>query len=111
MQKVTICIIFEFHLSSREFPYLQAKKKQEKTPNGSDMATAAHISHIGSLASAPEGEATPRICRAPNAFAQLRANPPALPHEGNRFSSPHGAALQSTQSTLCSLFRAAPSKV
>lgn len=32
MQKVTICTILEFHLNSREFPYLQAKKKsREKT--------------------------------------------------------------------------------
>lgn len=79
-------------------------KKAGKNPNGSNVPTAAYISHIGSLASALEGEATPHICRAQNAFTQLDANPPALPREGNTFFSLHGAALQSTRCTLCSLF-------
>lgn len=85
------------------------KNKAEKNTNGSDMATTAFISHMGSLAGALEGLATPRICRAVNAFTQFHATP-GLPRKGNMFSSLHGAALQGTRSSVLPV-RAAPSKV
>lgn len=69
------------------------RKKSTRKPQG--QWNGYHW-HTVSLASVLEQRAT---------NAQLCANPPALPHEGNMFLSPLAAALQSTQGTLGSLFK------
>lgn len=55
MQKVTICITVEIHLSSNKFPYLQVKKEQEKKfPNqpsqhniNKQIKTSGFTAHLG----------------------------------------------------------------